>query len=328
MVNHDVETRVVSLVDIPFVRRISEGAVVLDSEMEYTRKLHGPSGMIFSGMLMPQRNLHTVVARSEEQQVVGQFRTRSSAQNAHIVYVAPHPGNEDSTWLHVLDAMAREAGKQNAYALIGEVEEGSPLFETMRTAGFAVYTRQQIWRRLPGDYPCLEPPVALREIASADEPGIQNLIAHTTPRLLQQVTPPIDSYDGWIYQPVDRVEAYIAVTRGKNGVYMMPYINPDIMAQAPAIIHEAVNRLTKAGRLPVYVRVRRHQDWMTTALEALQFEPGPRQAVMVRHLTAMVRQPRYKLARQGMKMIPSTFMVHTPLDDEHHSHREDTFVKS
>jgi hypothetical protein len=40
---------------------------------------------------------------------------------------------------------------------------------------------------------------------------------------------------------------------------------------------------------------------MTSALEQVDFEPGPNQAVMVKHLTAGVRQASFEIVRQPLR---------------------------
>jgi hypothetical protein len=308
----DTDTRALTLVDIPLVRRLSEHVTVLDSEIGYTRDAHGPNGSMLSSILLPQRGLYTLLARSDKQQVVGQFRLRAHEHSAQIVYIAPRLADdaEDTVWLHVLDAMAREAGKHKAHALIAEVDESSSLFETMRTCGFAVYARQQIWRRLPGAYPKLEAPLTLHEQSDQDVPGIQSLVATTTPPLMQQITVVPADMRGWIYRQSDRTEAYVAVSEGRHGVYLIPYLHPDISHLASAIFAGVIQRTPRANKLPLYVRVRRYQDWIAPALEALQFEPGPRQAVMVKHITAGVRHATFKPVEQ--EVTPAGVSINPP----------------
>ncbi|PJF22691.1 MAG: hypothetical protein CUN56_04690 [Phototrophicales bacterium] len=299
MSSREADTRTINLVDIPLIRRVSDHASMLNCELACTDNVHGPSGAILTNILLPQRGLYTLVTRSSKPQVVGQFRLRGDDQNAHIVYLAPtpHPDDDDTAWLFMLDAMTREAGKLHAHALIGEVEEGSALFEIMRTSGFAVYARQQLWYRMPGDYPCLEPPVYLRPAISTDYGQIQALIAQTVPGLLQQVIAPSGELNGWVYDKHGQIEAYLDVTIGRYGIYIVPYINPDILSETPAIIHHLTQSLQKSGKLPVTICIRRYQEWIKPALEALQFKPGARQALMVRRIAAVIRQPRFQLTK-------------------------------
>jgi hypothetical protein len=307
MTNRDTDTRICTLVDIPFIRRISDEAAVLDTELEYTRDVHGPSGAILTSILLPQRNLVTLMARVDKQQAVGQFRIDPSDQIAHIAYVAPHQlsHGDDTVLLHVFDAMAREAGKLEAQALVGEVDEFSPLFETMRHAGFAVYARQQVWRRLPGDYGRPEGAIRLETIDETTLGDAQGLVAQVVPRMLHSFVIPAEIPAGWLYRTGGKVQALMIVNEGRHGVYIQPYINPELMASAPAILQAAIQRLSKHDRLPVYVRIRRYQEWMTTTLEGMGFEPGPHQALMVRHIQARVRRAQYSLRQKVLNTIPS-----------------------
>src|SRR5215510_15568923 len=100
------ETRAVTLVDIPLVRRLTESGTVLDSELCYTHDSLQQSPRLFT-LLLPYRGVHTMVTRLDKQQVVGQFRLQQDATYAHIAYIAPalEADGDDTAWLHVLDAM-------------------------------------------------------------------------------------------------------------------------------------------------------------------------------------------------------------------------------
>ena len=302
----DTDTRLVGLVDIPLVMRLTDESVTLDSAMGFTRDVQGPNGALLSSILLPQRGLHTLIARSDKQQVVGQFRFKPDDHNAHIIYVAPGlaDGEDDTAWLHVFDAMAREAGKHQAHTLVAEVNEDSSLFETMRTCGFAVYARQIIWRRLPGTY---QHPtgrlVTLTEQTEADIPGIMALFAATVPGLMQQIVTPSEE-KGLVYRRDDRIEGYFSIYEGKHGIYVTPFLHTDIAEVVPDVFAALLRMIPRCEKLPIYVCVRRHQDWFTMSLHALGFEPGMQQAVMVRHLTAGVRHARFETVENGRRIVP------------------------
>lgn len=301
---HDIDTRTASLVDIPLVRRLVDQGTVLDSELEFTRDANGA---LVSSILLPQRGLCTLVTRSDKQQVVAQFRVRADDPIAHIMYIAPglEPDVDDTEWLHLLDAMAREAGRYNAHALLGEVDENGPLFETMRTAGYAVYARQEIWVRYPGEFPSYGDPIGLTEEMEADALGVQSLLTTTVPSLVQQYAAPHADMSGLVYRKNDRVEAYIAYSEGKHGVYMIPYLHPDIMPEAPAIIDAALHHIGRATKVPTFVCVRRYQDWIMEALAELRFEPCAQQAVMIKHITAGVRHATFAPLQVPLEHIPT-----------------------
>lgn len=291
MPNRDTNTHNMSLVDIPLVKRLSAQGMVLNSEMGLTRDARGPNSALLSSILFPQRGFHTLVARSDEQQVVGQYRTWSDDPNAHIVYIAPRLDEhaDDTAWLHILDAMAREAGKHDAHSLVAEVEESSHLFETMRTAGFAVYTRQEIWRRDAGLPIVNDENITLSEETERDATGIYSLFCSTIPSMVQQVAVPPGDMRGLVYRNDDRIEGYLAISEGKDGIYLIPYLHQDITEDVAAIIEAAVAQTQRATRVPVYVCVRRYQNWVSHALQRIQFTRWVLQAVMVKHLAAGVR---------------------------------------
>lgn len=305
MTIRDTDTRAASLVDIPLVRRLIDQGAVLDSELEFTRDANGA---LVSSILLPQRGLCTLIARAGKQQVVGQFRLRQDDPVAHIMYIAPYleANADDTAWLHVLDAMAREAGRHHAHALLAEVDENGSLFETMRTAGYAVYARQEIWVRYPGEYQTFDEPITLTEETEADALGIQSLLNNTVPSLVQQYSTPHAAMTGLVYRKRDRVEAYIAYSEGKHGVYIIPYLHPDVMSEATAILDAALRQIGRAQRLPVYVCVRRYQDWIMEVLAELRFEPCAQQAVMVKHITAGVRHATFAPLQAQLEHAPSS----------------------
>lgn len=299
MPGRDRAIRAVTLVDIPLVRRLSDKGIILDSELGLTGEAPGPHTTLLSSILLRSSELYTFVARADRQQVVGQFRLKGDAPNAHIVFIAPHLEDdaEDTAWLYILDTMAREAGKHGAHGLVAEVDERSPLFETMRTANFAVYARQEIWRRQPTDFRLEAAPVGLTEAEEDDVSGVFALLAMTVPSLIQQIAAPPGQLHGLVYRKCDRVEGYIAVSEGKQGIYLIPYLHPDIMEEASAVLQAAIVHTQRAAHVPVYVCVRRYQDWLDRALIRLQLEPWAQQAVMVKHIAAGVRHAGFEPLR-------------------------------
>jgi len=303
------ETRAVTLVDIPLVRRLSEsGGMVLDSELFYTDATGAQSSGLIT-LLLPYRGVYTMVTRTENQQVAGQFRLRQNDAYAQITYVAPapHDGEDDTAWLHVLDAMAAEAGKRGAHLLSAEVEENAPLFKTMRIASYAIYARQEIWCRSPEDVPAYEPrhTVELTQTTEEDLAGIYLLYGNIVPKLVQPVTELPDEGEGFVYRRDDRVEGYIGVVDGKMGVYLTLHLHPDVFSEAPAVIAAAIAKVERTNKVPVFVRVRRYQDWLDDALVELGFTICARQAVMVKHIAAGVRAAAFTPLHQRLEAVPS-----------------------
>lgn len=317
MPSHDVEIRAAKLVDLPLISRLIEKGTALDSELWCTREAVGSQSALLSSIPLPQRELFTLVGRVGRQPVVGQFRLRSYDHLAQMVYIAPSLEADicDTAWLHLIDAITAEAGRRGAHILSAEVDEDSPLFITMRSAGFAVYARQQLWMRAPGQ-PQRDDvlPAMLTEETAADSGDIQLLYSNLVPRLVQPVVGPPPDCRGFVYRSVahrpDRpdncVQGYVAVSEGRSGIYLLPYLHPDVLfSEATAIIAGVLSRIPRAERLPVYVCVRRYQDWLEEMLIDLGFVSGKQQAVMVRHIAAGVRHAAFAPLSQALEMIPS-----------------------
>jgi hypothetical protein len=298
--------------DIPVLMRLFDKAMVLNNVLEYTRESLGSNGAMLSEVLLPSRGLHTLVTRINKGYAVGQYRLRPDNQHAQIVFLAPSipVGGDDTVLLHALDGMAREAGKHEARALVAEVDERSPLFETMRTAGYAVYARQEVWGRLPEDAPIVSDPVEFDAETEVDEHDIRRLIAQIVPSLIQQVTAPPANCAGWVYRQDNKVAAYVAVADGKLGMYLLPYIHPEYLSDAGHILNSLIKTLQYSRKRPVYVCVRRPQEWLTSMLAEERFDLAVSQAVMVKYMTTGVQQSTVKSAQQ--KVSTATVPVKPP----------------
>ena len=317
---NQTDTHEMKLLDIPLMIRLKQNAIVLHSELGLTEDARGQNSALLSSIIFP-RGLYTLVAHTDNQDMVGQFRYRSDDVNAHIVYLAPtlDDGDDDTIWLHILDAMAQQAGKHGAQTLVAEVEVSHRLFETMRRAGYAVYSRQVIWQHSPIVDDKQKPEVTVTEEVNSDQIGIAALLGSTIPRILQTVMGPSTDMDGLVYRKNGRVEAYIAYSEGKHGVYLIPYLHPDVLSEASDIIEAAVLAIDKSRKVPIYVSVRGYQGWLENAMLDLGFTPWLEQAVMVKHLTAGIRQTSFtsvKLNTQGGKQPAPNLRIVTINDNQ------------
>ena len=308
------ETHALKLIDLPLMLRLKQKAIVLDSELGLTGDARGQSSALLSSIVFP-RGLHTLLGQVDDKNAAAQFRYHAGDANAHIVYLAPAlaEDEDDTIWLHMLDAMAEQAGKNGAGALVAEVELSHRLFETMRRAGYAVYSRQVIWRHEPVTRALSAAQLPITPESEADEMGIAALLACTIPGILQTVMGPSGDMGGLVYRKAGRVEAYIAWSEGKHGVYLMPYLHPEMLEEAPDIVAGCLARIERCRKLPVYVSVRGYQGWLENAMLDLGFTPWLEQAVMVKHLTAGVRQTSFAqvsfAAARGQKPAASVRMV-------------------
>ena len=316
------DTHSMKLLDLPLMLRLKQNAIVLHSELGLTEDARGQNSALLSSILFP-RGLHTLLAQVNDKNVVGQFRHRPGEANAHIVYLAPtleddEADEDDGIWLHILDAMAEQAGRNGAQTLVAEVELSHRLFETMRRAGYAVYSRQVIWKHAPlaDEMPQTALPVSPE--GSADQMGIAALLGCTIPRILQTVMGPSPDMAGLVYRKAGRVEAYIAYSEGRHGVYLMPYLHPEVLGAAPNIMAAALLEIERCRKVPIYACVRGYQGWLENAVLDLGFAPWLEQAVMVKHLTAGVRQTSFARVEfaPGSHHKPAATLQIAKLNDE------------
>lgn len=299
------DTHIAGITDWPTVRRLVEQSVTLENESAFTVDLKSTTGGLLGGIILPSRGLCTVVARNDTHHTVaGQLKLRVDDANAHLTYLAPcpQPDDDDTPWLHALDTLAREAGKLRAHALIAELDEDSPLFGTLRAAGYGVYTRQQVWirRGLATNMPSR---FKLREEAQTDVGDVYALMNATIPKMLQTIALPPGDMPRLVYREGEHILAYIAYSLGKRGVYVIPYIHPDILPDAAALIDAALQMIAPTSKLPISVVVRRYQDWLNHAMERLGFECGAEQAVMVKHITAGMRPATFESLQQRLEAV-------------------------
>ncbi|MCA9911710.1 MAG: hypothetical protein KC496_00110 [Anaerolineae bacterium] len=317
------DTRIATMLDVPVLRRLTGSGMVLDAEIGVTR--YAQSGHTLSLPSLLSRGLYTLLARVDQQYAMGLFRYRPEDLIAHIVYMAPElePGEDTTLWLHLLDGMAREAGRNGAHTLIAEVEPDSPLYEVLRAARFGAYARQTIWRHDPVEASDDEPLLLLDEEENGDQIGIMALIASSVPTMVQQIALPHSELNGLVYRKDGRIMAYVGVAEGKHGVYLLPCLHHDVMDEAEAILQSALWQIERAVKVPVYVAVRMYHAWLNGVLENLNFEEWLEQVVMVKQITAGIKHPGFaRVAMHGhVEVQPYTLhsyslVVEHPLSDE------------
>lgn len=307
MLNRDADIRACMLVDLPFLHRVSNQVILLDSETNCTRDLHGTAGVILTGVLFPQRNLFTFTAKLELAQMVGQFRIQQAEQVAQIVYLAPDSQamEDDTLCLHLLDAMAFEAGKHRVSMLVGEVDDDSRLFETMRQSGFVVYSRQTIWRCSPSNL-IGKTERLIRPAGDQDASAVMELITRVVPSMLQPLLIPQTLEHGWVYYEDNKLLAYIGVTAGRQGIYLTPYIDACMMGESSrSLLYSLTKNIQQSVKLPIYMRVLRYHDWLSSVLDEIGFEAGHPQAIMVRHIKVKLCREKMDLVKHALKIVPN-----------------------
>ncbi|PJF34695.1 MAG: hypothetical protein CUN49_14370 [Candidatus Thermofonsia Clade 1 bacterium] len=289
---YSIEVRPFLPLDLPLVHRLSPMSVSLDSLTALTQGNHMVENAVWSSLPLADLGTPTYVLRLGESGYVAQFRHKVGDQHAHIVFIAPtlSPEEDSLPWLRLIEALIAAAGKRGAVTLNAEVAETDPIFDLLRQAGFAVYARQTIWQRAPQPLRARLMPL-LRPATEQDVLALQTLYLENVPRLLRQAYEPPEPRNALVFGRNGRLSAYIAAHEGKYGIYLDLIMNPDeCQPRAVDLLADALSRLPRAERLPVYAHLYRHQEWLSSALERLNFVPIGSQALMVRHTARRCEQ--------------------------------------
>jgi hypothetical protein len=208
-----------------------------------------------------------------------------------LTFLGPVLALSQPNGMALIDALSHAAGSYGLHHLLAEVDEDSPVFESLRRAGFAVYARQRIWR-LPAPPPKgweAQNPAWRRE-TSSDMPSIQSLYHDLVPALVQQVEPPParDRYN-LVHWEQSELRGYIDIEHGRRGIWAKPYFHP-AAAQTDDLLASFLAKLKPSRKTPLHICVRSYQAGMSESLDRLGFVPKSDQAVMVKRLTARVRR--------------------------------------
>jgi hypothetical protein len=279
--------------DLPTLYRFRPQSLFLDTMLVLTR---GP--MLISGALLstiaPNLGITTFVYSGKaksSQPVFGQVIHTRGSPLAHLTFLTPNSALASPDMINLLDSLTAFSGGNGAYHLLAEVDEAAHVFTPIHQAGFAIYTRQQIWQfRQPVKNTL---PFAWREAATKDLSAIRTLYNNLVPGLVQQVEPfPLsDKPGGLVYMKNGDLVAYVELIYGARGIWVQPFVHPNAENVTEHIL-ALIGQLPERRGRPIYMCVRSYQSWLEVALQELEAEPGPRQAVMVKHLAVLQKPAR------------------------------------
>lgn len=302
-----------TLRDLALVRRLSEQGISLHAESALADELHPLRGAIAS--LVVGGKSPTFIYKAEERESTGfiQLVIEENKHHAHVLYMSPSfepaadiglPGGleiKEGIWLALLEEAVSEVGRLGIHSLVAEVSETGPELPVLRQAGFAVYTRQDIWLLdVQGDHLRSEKTtIHLLPYLSTDDWDIQLLYANTVPQLVQLVEPdpPLMNGDGWVLRDEhNELAAFVHVHEGSAATWLRFFIHPSAESDAAEIVRTALYYEVERRQKPVYCCVRRYEGWLPAALERTGFYIWGSQAVLVKHTVHHSRRTEPQLA--------------------------------
>ena len=244
----------------------------------------------FLNQLNPAFGTYTAVYTSEDQPtpLISQMRYPLGSRAAHLSYILPVDSGNLIALAGLMEHLASRAGQWGAYHLVGEVDEKTLVFEALKRAGFSVYNWQRIWQiknyQDNADTQAKNGNHIWSISNDLDWIAVKNLYQAVVPALVQPVEPLLGNrLNGLVYREGGEVLAYADIAYGPIGIWVQPIIHPATQVVSDLLMSLS-NNLPHRGNRPVYVCVRSYQAWIESALENLNAEVGPRQALMVKHM--------------------------------------------
>jgi hypothetical protein len=216
---------------------------------------------------------------------------------------------KEDIWLHVLDELVGAVGRHGIHSLVAQVGENGPELSLLRHAGFAVYTRQDVWVAdlIDNKYKraILQPRRAI------DDWDIQLLYANIVPPLIQLVEPmpPLHYGKSWVLRENNELVAFVHLNHGPVASWMRLLIHPNANVPAEMIVGAAHGVKPARPGYPVYCCVGRYQSWLQNALQGMGFRYWGSQAVMVKHTV----QHSQKMMPHRLGALPARVAPGSPL---------------
>ncbi len=295
--------------DMTLIRRLGERGVSLHTVSALVENVHPLRGALIS--MLVGGEFPTFVWKPDNGEGEGflQLRISHNGPQAFVLYISPrcnnprdsHDGDfgalhsaEGAVWLALLDEAVAEIGRRGIHHLIAEIDERGSELVLLRRAGFAVYTRQDIWSVAAADY--RSQGAAARKLQrrhATDDWDVQLLYANTVPRLVQLVepTPLISQGENWVLRAGAELAAFVTLRQGPTAGWLRFFIHPDAESEADEIVAAALEVAFEREPERVYCCVRRYESWLPNALSRSGFTISASQAVMVRHTVHYASRP-------------------------------------
>ena len=305
--------------DLPLIRRLSEQGVAMHSKAAFA---DGVSPLRDALLNIVSGDFPTFVYKAGGDGGLDGFiqlhQEKGVKSRAYLHYISPdvtvNARAVETAWFALLDQAVQEAGRRGIHSVVAEVDEEADALPILRQAGFAVYTRQDIYRLmvLPDNISSLP---ALTMQQKTDDWDVQLLYSNIVPRLVQIANPdpPTSRHGSWVLREDGELTAFVHLHIGSAATWMRLFMHPDAISSADALLTAVLQLIPGKETHPVYASVRRYQGWQQAPLERIGFELVRSQAVMARHTTRQIKRQTGGLRTSDGKRIP----VSTPLSGDH-----------
>jgi hypothetical protein len=267
----------------------------------------------------PAGGVYTAVARGGDdgQPQIGQISHVPGERSAHLSFLLIQEPFDERAACALLENLVVQAGEWGAANVLAAVDEAQSVFTSLRRAGFAVYSRQDVWRmpalqhddRVQNEY-------EWQEATPLDCEPVLHLCQSLLPPLVQRAEEAF-SYcpKGLVVRSKDEVLAYVQVTSGPRGICLLPLFHPQVTDIRPLLLDLAgrlKNMVLSPLERPVYYLVRSYQAGLSGILEDLGAEKMGAHALLVKHIAIRHRKPVQDMQFSSIdrRAHPTSPMVH------------------
>ena len=278
--------RPLAILDLPYLYSFRDQAIGLDTARTLTRG--NPLGAVgLFAYVNPVRHIYSAIinGNSTDETVLGGIIHSGNEPFAKLLFIAPSSQLDHPHLPELIETLSAQAGEWGAFHVLAEVDETSDAFVALRRAGFSVYAWQRMWD--VSEITDAIRPVEWTKVKPVHMSAVQSLYYQIVPPLLQPVEPQPKSGLGWLCN--EGVKCYVSVMQGVYGIVLSPLIHPEATFVSEKLA-SLISHLPDRRNRPVYLCVRSYQAWLEPVLADLGARGADRQAVMVKHLTHLVKE--------------------------------------
>lgn len=236
--------------------------------------------------------------------IPGQDRDGRAPACAALMYMAPDPNSDEhvEAWMELIDESARVAAERGASVIVAEAPENSGEAEALHGAGFTPVIHVDVLKL------AIVPAVldtgraaGVREQLTKDERDdayVKWLTQRVVPKPIQRPDTPGDltrvlhqSEWGYLVMRDNEALGHVSVSNGRRAYGVQVLFRQEAEALASGAIEHALAARCRRHAKPVYASLPTYQSWLLPAFDRLGFVHIASTVLMVRHVTAIVRQP-------------------------------------
>jgi hypothetical protein len=284
---------------------------------------HGnPLGIAsLASRLKPSAESFTAVVESSDTDtcLISQILHKAGERSARLNFLVTENANNLKEVIDLWDYLNGKAGEMGALNVLAEVSESSPVFESLRKAGFSPYGWEAAWK-LPKKITLnIESGHEWTIAIPTDEPQLRSLYQSLVPPIVQAAE--AFSNGGTrrlVYRENDEIVAFVESSTGPNGLYLRPLIHPAVV-DINTLLNSLISQFTDIGQ-PVYLQVRSYQAWLLNTLEIIGGESSNHFTLLVKHLAVLQRNgviiTNGKLVNKRQAEPTAPMVSHLSMDDE------------